>query len=112
MSRPSRVTNVVACLTLAAAGMIVATPAAQAVGGSCRAYEEKKAQSFRPDAYRVRAICSSLQADSKARGTLLVENAVDEHTVWFTGLNINRYSSWRTLLEWEVGGTEAEIAPI
>jgi hypothetical protein len=112
MRQQSRVTSAVACLTLVGAGLIVAMPSAQAVGGSCRAYQEKKTQSFRPDAYRVRATCSRLEADSMARGTLLVDNAVDQHTVWFTGLNRNVYSSWRTLYEWEVQGTETEIAPI
>lgn len=93
-----------------AAAVGVGLAPAYAVGGSCRAYEEKKSQSFQPDAYRVRAICSSLQSDTKARGVLMLDAAPDETTVWFTGLNINRYSAWTTKWAWQVNGVKIELA--
>ena len=80
---------------LVAAGLVAPSPAF-AVGGNCSANTEKQARSFQPDLWRVAASCSSLQADSKARGTLSAPRHVDYHTQWFTGLNTTYRSGWTT----------------
>jgi hypothetical protein len=90
--------------------LALSVPAAHAVGGDCSSYREKKAQTARPDAYRVRAICRSLDAESKARGVLVVNNGnPDYHTAWFTGLNTNYYSDWHTVFSYDIGGTKIEF---
>ncbi len=69
-------------------GAIVAFSAAGAfaVGGNCTASPENVSLTG-PDGTRVKASCSSLQGDSKARGTLDLTFALDKHTAWFTALN-------------------------
>jgi hypothetical protein len=60
-----------------------------------------------PDLTRVRAACSSLQGDSKARG-VLDRAGTDCHTAWFTTINKSYYSDW-----WLSGrGTRVEIAHV
>jgi hypothetical protein len=68
---------------------------AEAVGGSCHSNMEKKVYDHLPDGYRVRAICSSLDSDSKAQG-VLDRLGNDCETAWFTTVNKNYYSSWCT----------------
>lgn len=95
------------------AGAFLATmlvvPNATAVGGTCYSHRDKVAVSWSPDKYRVGAYCASLQSDSKARGTLIVNASVDEHTSWFTTKNVMYHSSYRYLFGWEVGGTRVQI---
>jgi hypothetical protein len=58
------------------------------VGGNCSAGVDTHALRFQPDEYRVHVSCSSLNPNSKARGTLDFPLSVDEHTQWFTQLNV------------------------
>lgn len=44
--------------------------------------------------YRVRAICSSLQHDSKARGVLERNGGVNSYTQWFTRTGFYYVGSW------------------
>jgi hypothetical protein len=81
---------------------------AQAVGGNCSSVVQEKEDPF-ANKFRVRAICSSLQADSKARGTLIINGSGDKHTSWFTAINTYRYSDYTDLYGWEVGGSRVEI---
>lgn len=107
-----RMAYAAAGLIAVGSGLALSVPAS-AVGGDCSTALEKKAQTARPDAYRVRAICRSLDAESMARGTLIVNNGnPDFHTSWFTGLNTNYYSNWHTLFSWDVGGTKIEFAHV
>jgi hypothetical protein len=41
-------------------------------------------------------VCSSLQADSKAKGVLDKSGASDPETAWFTQLNTYKYSNYTT----------------
>lgn len=77
------------------AGLGVLAPVqASALGGTCSSAEEKQVRDWAPDLYRVRASCSKLNSDTKARGILDLSLAVDKSTAWFTTLNTNYYSSW------------------
>lgn len=89
-------------VALCAAGMVlgVGIGSAEAISGNCTAVKQKD-DVFGPDQYRVRAICSSLSGDAKARGTLDRNNQVDKHTSWFTTRNKYYYSGWDDCL----GGT-------
>ena len=80
---------------LCATGMVLGLGigSAEAVSGTCSATKQKD-EVFGPDQYRVRAWCSSLSGDAKARGNLNRNNQVDEHTAWFTTLNKYYYGSW------------------
>ena len=91
-----------------AAGMIILpAPTAQAAN-SCRAYHQVKSKAFQWDDHRVRAICTKLNSDDKAKGTLQVRFDFDKSTVWFTGLNVNRYSRYTTLAPGEYQGVKME----
>jgi hypothetical protein len=90
-----RAARLVAVSALALTGVVFAPAQANAVGGNCSSALEKKAVSFQPDVYRVRAWCSSLQADSRAQGVLDRTASLDAQTQWFTGLNINYYSDYK-----------------
>jgi hypothetical protein len=86
-----------------------ATPAA-AVGGDCQAEVEKKVRDWRPDLYRPAAYCSSLQADSKARGLLDITAVPDPSTPWFTQLKVWKYGTWEGQLG--VRGAYTEIRAV
>lgn len=58
---------------------------------------------------RVRARCSSLQADSMAQGVLDRTYSVDAQTQWFTALNTDYFSDWRT---GPISGTYVKIAHV
>jgi hypothetical protein len=78
---------VLAVATLLSGAAVAATAdAALAVGGTCSATTENVSLTG-PDGKRVKASCSKLEGDSKARGTLDLVAASDKHTAWFTGLN-------------------------
>lgn len=80
---------------LCASGMALGlgVGSAEAISGTCSATKQKDEQ-FGPDQYRVRASCSKLSGDAKARGQLTRDNQADEHTSWFTTLNKYYYSPW------------------
>jgi hypothetical protein len=82
-------------ITLLGGGLLFAPTQAGAVGGSCHSNMEKEVRDLSPDAYRVRAICSSLDSDTKARG-VLDRPGNDCETVWFTTVNKSYYSGWCT----------------
>lgn len=73
-----------------AVGALISVPQASAVGGNCEAkHNEYTRLGPIPNDHQVEARCTSLQADSKAQGTLDVQAAPDLHTAWFT-----RKSTW------------------
>lgn len=98
-------------MVLATSGIFttVALESAQAVGGTCSSVRQKD-ERFGPDYYRVRASCSSLNGDSKARG-ILDKNGVDQRTQFFTTLNKYYYSSWVDCLS-GCKNTRVEIAHV
>ncbi len=83
----------VVALAIAATATLGPAMPAYAVGGNCTSAVEHRSQTGF-DAYRVRASCSSLQSDSKARGALDFAAAVDTFTPYFTALNTSYYSDW------------------
>lgn len=89
-------------------GLAMASPA-DAVSGNCTHWVNKAAISGAPDAYRVGAACTSLGGDSKARGVLMVNEATDSHTAWFTTINKSYYSSYRQMFSWDYQGTRLEL---
>ncbi|HWG98236.1 MAG TPA: hypothetical protein VNV66_02685 [Pilimelia sp.] len=97
----------VAVATVGVAALAPVAPA-HAVGGNCSSRVGHQARTG-PDYYRVEAICSSLQADSKARGELDVWGP-NSYTSWFTAINSWRYSSWGDFVN--VYGSNVQIAHI
>ena len=93
MSQVRVVRGAVAVALALAAGLLAPAPA-YAVGGNCSSALEKEERSWQPDVYRVRARCSSLQADSKAQGVLDRNVSQDGYTQWFTRIDFNYYSGW------------------
>ena len=82
-------------ITLLGGGLLFTPTQAQAVGGSCHSNMEEKVIAHLPNGYRVRAICSSLDSDTKAQGKL-DRPGNDCETEWFTTVNKNYYSGWCT----------------
>lgn len=103
----SRTARLAAVCALAAAGVALAPAEANAVGGNCSIALEKKVVSWNPDVYRVRAWCSSLQADSRAQGVLDRTASLDAQTPWFTALNTNYYSEYKV---GPIAGTYVKIS--
>lgn len=66
---------------------------ANAVGGNCSSIRQEK-EDTGYNSFRVRARCSSLQADSRAQGVLDKVGASDPETAWFTQLNTYKYSNY------------------
>lgn len=99
-------------LVISAAFALVGVPSvAEAAGGNCGGTVQKKAVAFRPDVYRVAASCSSLWPNSKARGILDFPNDADDHTQWFTQLNVTVYSGYSGAVFGAPTG-RAETAPV
>jgi hypothetical protein len=94
MSLKKHIASVAVAALLASAGFTLALAPASAVGGNCSAIKQKQEVSWDLDRHRVRAFCSSLQGDSKARGTLVRNGGPDVHTSWFTTKNKYYYSAW------------------
>lgn len=91
LNTAARVLVGVAC----ASSVLVSTgQSASAVGGSCSSIRQED-ERLGPNAYRVRARCTAMEGDSKARGVLDVAFANDEETAWFTVLYTYKYSDWR-----------------
>ena len=79
-------------LLLAAVAVIGVPQTAEAYGGNCSSSRQKDTGFI--DKFRVRASCSSLQANSKALGWLDRTGDPDVDTGWFTVLNTYRYSAY------------------
>jgi hypothetical protein len=75
--------------------LAIVAPQAEAVGGNCSSVRQEKDDTGY-NSYRVRARCSSLNADSKAKGVLDKSGASDPETTWFTQLNTYKYSNYTT----------------
>lgn len=65
-----------------------------AIGGACSASIQHEAVPFFFDKYRVRASCTSLNANTKARGIADYTGDFDTYTQWFTRLNTSYYGPW------------------
>jgi hypothetical protein len=85
---------VAATIAVISTGVVLSmsSPAA-AVGGNCQAWSEKKPVDWQPDKWRVAGQCSSLNADTKARGYGEADGP-DHYTPWFTQLNVTKYGAW------------------
>lgn len=94
MHKIARTSTVVLASALALGCAVSTASQASAVGGNCSSAKETKRVSWQPDPSRVRAVCSSLQGDSKAQGELDVGLQPDARTPWFTTLNKSYYSQW------------------
>lgn len=104
----ARVLAAAAC----ASTLLVATgQSASAVGGSCYSTRQEDGRTG-PNAYRVRAYCTSLQGDSKAKGVLDIAFANDVETSWFTTLNTYRYSDWVVCWPNSCNNTRVDIAHV
>lgn len=78
--------------TCALSTMAIMGPApAFAVGGDCTSKKETSGLNNRGG-----ALCTSLQADSRARPKLIRELGPDYHGDYFTALNVWRYTDWYT----------------
>ena len=89
---------------LAFGGMQAAAPdSAFALGGNCSASTERQ-ERILDDAFRTRARCSSLQADTKAR-PVLIRYGLDSYGSYFTGLNRNYYTAWIV----SIGAVQASV---
>lgn len=85
-----------AAVSIAAGGVLFIAPQhAEATGGNCSSIRQEK-EDTGYNSFRVRASCSSLQADSKAKGVLEKAGASDPETAWFTALNTYKYSNYTT----------------
>lgn len=85
--------------TMAVTAALVMIPGqAQATGGTCTATKGEQAISWEPNKYNVNARCSSLNANSKARGVLDIPADIDVSTSWFTRLNTTYSSGYRQSL--------------
>jgi hypothetical protein len=90
----------------------VAAPAtpANAIGGNCQARVGHQVRDYLPDYYRAEAYCSSLQADSKARGLLDLAASPDVGTAWFTQTKVWKVSGWNDWLG--VRGAYTEVRAV
>lgn len=66
---------------------------AEATGGTCYSVRQEN-EIFGPNSYRVRAYCSALNSDSRARGVLDIASEPDVNTGYFTTLNKYYYSDY------------------
>jgi hypothetical protein len=100
-----------AIVLAATTGALVSAGAqsATAVGGNCTSTRQTQDVTG-PNNYRVRASCSSLQGDSKARG-ILDRNGTDARTAWFTARDKYYYSGWTTCIA-GCSNTRVEIAHV
>ena len=86
----------IAGLMLATVALVGVPQVAEAHGGNCSSTRQKDSGFI--DKFRVRASCSSLQANSKAMGWLDRTGDPDVDTGWFTALNTYRYSDYVSCL--------------
>ncbi|WP_447645335.1 hypothetical protein [Nocardioides zeae] len=100
---------ILAGAVLAGGYVVTTTPYAEAVGGNCSSVRQE-IDVFGPNAYRVRAKCTSLQGDSKARGVLDISGDTDKRTEWFTTVNKYYYSDSYKCVWGQCNNTRVEIA--
>jgi len=93
MNRNTRVASWITALMLSGGVAVVFVGSADAVSGSCTSSRQER-EIWGPNSFRVRAKCSSLGSDSKARGVLDIASEPDMQTGWFTDLNTYHYSSY------------------
>lgn len=74
---------------------LTALPSASAAN-LCGAERQRQVINNAPDKWRVRAHCSQLNRDTKARGHL--GGTLGQHTQWFTALNRSYYSGYYTYI--------------
>jgi hypothetical protein len=86
----------------------ISSPAAAAIGGNCSAWHEDKAVDWQPDKHRIAARCSSLNADTKARGYGEADGP-DHYTSWFTALNTSKYGAWGVI---GIDSTQVQMARV
>jgi len=88
-------THAVIAAAVAASGLIVSAPAAMAAN-DCDSWSQSRSDAGY-DSKRVRASCKDLNANRKAKGTLIrgLGNS-DANTQWFTRLNYSYYSAYKT----------------
>jgi hypothetical protein len=82
--------------TLGMTGLVLAvsgTPASADTGGNCQARVGHQSRTG-PDYYRPEGYCTSLNADSKARGALDLSFAPDAYTAWFTQTKVWKVGGW------------------
>lgn len=96
MNLKHHIASVAVAALLGSVGVTLATAPATAVGGNCSAVRQTQERSWDLDLHRARANCTSLQGDSKARGTLVRDGGPDYHTSWFTTTNKYYYTGWYT----------------
>lgn len=84
---------ILAMTTSVLGGLVVMASPASAIGGNCSAWAQTRAVDWSPDDWRVLASCSSLNADTMARGVGDVDGP-DHETAWFTAINTTRASAW------------------
>ncbi len=82
-----------AFLTSLAPFSVVNAQYATAVGGSCDSKRVER-EIWGPNSYPVRAWCSSLQSDSRAKGILDIASEPDMNTQWFTRVNVSYTSDF------------------
>lgn len=85
-----------AALLLSPLAVSITATTATAFGGNCSAVKQTQAVRWGLDNHRARAICSSIQGDTKARATLVRNGGPDYHSVWFTTTNRYYYTGWYT----------------
>ena len=96
-------------LALAFSAAVLPIPA-DAAGGDCYAVKFRQVRNRLPDAFGVEAWCTSLSANSKARGGLDLTANPDLHTQWFTVVN-TRYRSG-TQGGPSIGGAYTEVRSV
>jgi hypothetical protein len=92
-----RVASVALAALVGMSGAAAVASPAHAVGGDCQT-KTGHLPRLGPDHYRVEAHCTSLQADSKARGVLDLAVQGDSRTAWFTQTKVWKYGEWGAYL--------------
>lgn len=108
MRTKSRTVEILTAAVLLGGALSMNSTEASATGGDCAAYRDCQAVPLAPDNYRVRAICSRLDYETRARG-VLDRVGLPFHTQWFTSTGRAYYSQWGNCM----GGcsTRVEMAP-
>jgi hypothetical protein len=88
-----RATSVALAALVGMSGAAVVASPAHAVGGNCQARIGHKPVTG-PDHYRPEAHCTSLQADSRARGALDLIASPDAYSAWFTQTKVWKYGQY------------------
>jgi hypothetical protein len=105
-----RIASAAFVIVVGATGLAAPATPAGAAGGNCQARVGHQVRDWLPDNYRAEAYCTSLQADSKARGLLDLTASADVGTAWFTQTKVWKYSSWNDWLG--VRGAYTEVRAV